>query len=76
MAVKFQGGRSVALKPTGGKPKAPFMREPVHRLGDGVWMVEPTIGQLNDPDVARAFQKVKQAYNEFITVLNRKAIWD
>ena len=76
MALKFKGGRSVALKPTGGKPTAPFMREPVRRLGDGIYMVEPTIGELNDPEVARAFQKVRQAYNEFITVLNRKAIWD
>ena len=76
MAVKFQGGRAVALKATGGKPKAPFMREPVHRLGDGFYMVEPTIGELGDQEVAAAFREVKQAYNKFITVLNRKAIWD
>lgn len=61
---------------TGGKKPAPFMRQPVLRLGDGIYGTEPTIGQLGDPDVAAAFRKLKQSYNDFITVLNRKAIWD
>lgn len=76
MAVKYQGGRAVALRPTGGKKPAPFMREPMNRLGDGIYMVEPTIGQLGEQDVAAAFRKLKQAYDEFRNTLNRKAIWD
>lgn len=76
MAVKYKGGSAVALKPIGGKAQAAYMREPVRRLGDGIYMTEPTIGELGDQEVATAFRNLKQAYDRFITVLNRKANWD
>jgi hypothetical protein len=74
MALKFQGGK--AAPAVNAKKNAPGFRRPVYTMGDGIYGVEPLIGQFGDQELAASFRKLKQAYDEFRRVLDRKAIWD
>lgn len=78
MAVKYQGGRAVVLKNTGGKKHTPNdnIRQGYYKLSDGRYALEPAIGELGDPQVAQAFQKVRQAIDEFHKTLSRNWLWD
>jgi hypothetical protein len=78
MAVKFQGGKAVTLKPTGGKQKTPNdnVRRAYYKMSDGQYALESALTELGDPEVLAAFQKVRQSIDQFHTVLSRKWLWD